>query len=151
MITIIPTRDVELIKQIHLSDDLYELNYLDGCLPREQWEPRISEFDLWLLIYEDDNLVGSFHGEHFLPKIINGHINILKKYRGREALKYGEALKAWFKQYPEGPQVIALVPERHEHVKRYLRRLGYSLTGIIHSAVLIHGKPDDIFIYQDVE
>ncbi len=145
MITIEETTDYELIKTIVTNPDLLRLS--EG-FDADSKTITIDNSWIYLLIKDDDNLVGCFRLKEMTKAMIEGHIHILPTYWGNELTKEAVVLgHKWIKE--QGYlKVFTFVPANCIHVLKFLHKLDYKICGSIKNAIVYRNILVTLFLYE---
>lgn len=138
MITIEPTRNYELIKQILTTPILFEEIKDDGGCNPEDFIPNPSY--LYLLAKKEDEILGIIFLHDINSVCAQGHVNILPQFWGK---RYDEAViksLEWLKNNTHVKKVIASIPEDCLQVREAAKRWGFIQEGFSPKSVKRRGR-----------
>lgn len=135
------TKDRQLIESICKDDVILQMT--DG--DKSKYKADLNH--LWLLIKENDEIIGL--GEFIQIKTITWecHIRILPKYQGKGiALEGAKKGIVWLRHNTVIRNVIAYIPYECEHVFKFLKKLEFIPSGIIKNGIIFHNKLQDLIL-----
>lgn len=145
MITIVITKDESLIKSIVTDPVLWKLHGRTGEIDSYT----IPEKDLWLLIKNDNDVIGLMQFTLFTYITAIAHIYILPVYHGMGMSELAiEAVKEFLKEIPDLRNIVCDVPRECNHVTKLLYKVGFQFTGLIEDGVRYNNKIQDILLFQ---
>lgn len=144
MISIQRTKDKTLIRTLLTDPKLFEMSGSTG-LPKDFIIPKGFKF---LLIKEDNDILGCFHMKELTKVTIACHINLLSKYWGKG--RAIESCQTVFKYLKNLGYIKAFtdVPIVCEHVIRLLELIGSKPCGIIKQGVVFKDRLVDLLLYD---
>ena len=129
MIKLISTDNMSVIVRILSHDDLWE-RFSDG-VEFKDYTPSNGEQERWLLIYNDNDIVGVIYVYCESTCSIGFHPYMLKKYRryGREMVK--KFYKWFLENLPESyVKINVAIPECFKSTVNFALKVGFTQEGI---------------------
>lgn len=140
-----PTTDKELIKSIITQPKLWELEYGQG-MSLQEFE--VDESFIYLLIKEDNNILGMFQTREITRILIDAHIYLLPEYWGKDySLRAVNTLFGYF-QHSGYNKVITDVPKVCSHVIKLLKKVGCKQCGYIDDGVIYNNKLMGLLLFS---
>lgn len=84
--------------------------------------------------------------DEFNPHTYNCHINIIKPYRGRQAIEACEKIINAIFEMTDKTKLVAFIPRSKRHVRLFVRQIGFTEEGCL-TAFSAENK-EDTFIYS---
>lgn len=145
MITIAITEDYKIIKDIITDPVLYQLTYGQST---ELKNYKVKTDFTYLLIKDEEELIGCFQVKSFTNTVLEIHSFILPKFWGTDTVQQAVyAGHAWVKD--EGYlKTHTRVPATCVHVLKYLQKSGYKCCGMIEKGIIHNGILVTLFFYE---
>ena len=140
------TKNVNLIKLIVTDPTLWLLEGGEGQDPKS-YKPYLGH--IWLKIIHNRDIIGLLELREFTKITYEGHIYILPQYHASGlALEAGVALIGYIRKLNKIKNIITTVPTSCDHVLNFLKKLGFSVNGIIQNGIIYNGKYQDLIMQQ---
>lgn len=140
-----PSKDQELIKTIITDPTLWKLEYGQG-MSIEDFE--VDQSYDYLLIGEDNKVLGCFQTRSFTRVIMEAHIYLLPEYWGKDYSKRAlQALFEYTKKETAYRKVITDVPKVCKHVIGLMKKIGATQCGYITDGVVYNNKLTDLMLF----
>jgi len=121
--------DTDLIKAVITRDDMWATVAEDGQNKGDYLADVINE--CWIMITDDDELVGLYNLHVHNSITIEIHAHILPEHRKKYSKDSGRAALEWiYLNSPEYKKVIAQIPVIYENVKKFTCSFGFKEEGI---------------------
>ncbi|WP_372857613.1 DUF2824 family protein [Pseudoalteromonas sp.] len=138
------TKDAKKIKSILSIDGLWE-TISDDNATKDNFIIDADK-DCYLLVKDDDLVVGCFKVEAVNSCCIIAHINIIPKYRKKYSKLAGLAFYNWVVSNDFIKKVTVNIPVLYENVKKYCLAFGFKEEGLNRESILKGGKMADQWI-----
>lgn len=143
-VNVVRTLDVGLCLSVINEPSIWEVISEDTATLENNIPDVVNEF--WLAIYSDDNLIGVCRYHQKWKNTIQGHIQILPKYRKDHSVETGHALIDWVKNNTDYSIIYTEVPSIYSNVIEFLKGFGYTKNGLIKDCYTKDQKTTDIII-----
>ena len=121
--------DTDLIKAVITRDDMWVTVAEDGQNKGDYLADVINE--CWIMITDDDELVGLYNLHVHNSITIEIHAHILPEHRKKYSKDSGRVALEWiYLNSPEYKKVIAQIPVIYENVKKFTCGFGFKEEGI---------------------
>jgi len=146
MINIHENKDLSTIKSIITNPKLWELEYGQGMRIEDY---KVDQTYKYLLIKEDDNILGCFQTREFTRILLEAHIYLLPDYWGKQcSLESLKALINYVKLNTNYQKILTDVPEVCKHVRNLLHKIGAEKSGYISNGVIYNNKLMGLYLYS---
>lgn len=143
MIVIKKSTDYQAIKSILLNPVLFDCTYNHTNEPIT--EELISSKE-WLLVTEEDIVLGCFEIKDLTSIVLEGHIAILPKY-WRRTIEIMNLAHQWCRDN-KYKVVFTHVPENCIHMLKFMVRMGYEACGQIENGIIFQNKLVKLFLFN---
>lgn len=145
MIVVSKTKIPSLIKKIISNPSLWYLSGNEG--DSDNYE--LTESDEWLLMTENNVIIGLMQLCIFTEITKIGHIWILPKYQGSNKPKECvSVIKEFLITENKIKSVITTVPIDCKHVISLMTKTKFTCQGVIKNGINYHNKIQDIILFQ---
>ena len=142
MIDLYHTEDMELVRSIMLTPEIWEQAVEDGT-SKDGFYPGQDSLCAWLLVKLDDEVIGTMLVNHDTQCSINVHPVLLPKYKrhGREMMK---AFFVWVDSLPEQlTKVNCSIPNHLKIVQNAAVKVGFKKEGTNRASFFHNGIAQD--------
>lgn len=139
------TRDNVLINSIITEPKLWALEYGQGMVKEDY---KVDESFTYLLIKEDDSILGLFQTREITRILVDAHIYLLPSYWGKDySSKAIKSLQGYFLS-SEYHKIITDVPKSCHHVIKLLKKVGCKQCGYIEEGVIYNNQLMDLLLFS---
>lgn len=145
MITLEVTEDMVLIKNLLTIPELWERISEDGAT-KEEYSPECNESHIWILIKDDEKIIGAIYLHKQTSVSIQFHPSFLKKHRNKKH----ETMNIFYKWFLENVdynvnKINVNIPMCFPFVIKFAEDVGFKKEGVNYQSYMKNG------IYQDLQ
>lgn len=139
MIKIERCRDIEYIKSVMFSDEMWERCANDYSVKHQMLEKMTC---VWLKCYKDGKAMGLATVRAIDEVCVSVHIHILKENRGKHTIEIGRNILSWIKENANSriQKLTTSIPVIYKDVIRFAHHLGFKDEGINRKSIMKNGK-----------
>lgn len=146
MITIHPTKDYELVREILTHPALFKLTYGQGIKIEDY---KVDETLDYVVAFWDHEPVGLWTLKPVTNLVIDGHIGMVPKYWGTEVVqKAMDAGYQYLRNNTEYTKIMTSVPSNCLHVLKFMEEYKYKACGIIKEGVIYNQQLVDLLLFE---
>lgn len=120
------TKDEEKIYRVLKDPEIYDRITDDGAVSVDEFTAPILN-DVYYLT--DENNIGLVFYHWVNSVTLQGHIQILKEYRG-QAMEFGKGALKWAWDNTEAQKITIFIPELYRDVIGFVKKFGFQQEGV---------------------
>lgn len=146
MLSVSLTKDYKVIQSILYNSRLFQACNGHSNIPEAKPVATSSE---WLLISDNDTIIGCFELKKFTAMIVEGHIQILPDFWGTNtATKSMDKAISYLKEHTSYSKIITYVPFNCESVHKLLAKSKFKPCGQIENGCIYNNKYNNLILYK---
>lgn len=138
MIKVEPTNDMHLIREIMISDEIWDCSVEDGT-KKEGFYPSFDNMSVWFLCTVDGKVAGSILAHNDNVTTIKIHPYILSNYRVKSRIIIKEFFKWFLCNAKFASKIIVSIPFSRKVVYNFAKKVGFVDEGINRESYLSGG------------
>lgn len=133
------TTDYDMIKAMLWDDQELYNRISDDFTSIDRWNPKLS---MWLGWFEDDVCKGLLSVTEQNAIVLEIHLHVPKKYRGKDSFKIGNGIIQHLADNCDKRfvKINARIPECYKDVVRFSEKCGFDQEGLDRKSYLKNGK-----------
>lgn len=132
-------KDIETLTDLYLSNDIYPYVADDISSSKESWEPNLDA-STWLVVLQDDEIVGTIWLEHRSQHMVEVHFGFLKTFKRKNWNEVGETFFGIIREHFPYRKLIGQIPEYNRPALLIANKFGFEREGELKDSVLKDGQ-----------
>lgn len=140
-----PTYDMNLVREIMLTPEIWERAAEDGSEPKDFY-PGYDELCCWLLVKEEDKIIGLILLHHDNSTTLKFHPYMMKEFFSKSR----EMMKEFYKWLLENTpdlinKVIVSIPDNQKKTYNFAKKVGFQDEGFNRESYRKNGEIHGLF------
>lgn len=145
MLTVYPTKDKDLIKEIMTHPALFRLTYGQGIKIEDY---KVDESFEYVVAFWDHEPVGLWTLHPVTNLVVDAHIAMVPKYWGTEVIKKAmDAGYEYLRKNTKYTTIFTSVPNNCYHMLKFMTKYNYKACGIIKEGIIYNKKLVDLLLF----